>query len=363
MRHELFTSLDELLAPKTLSQVVGCPITSVARLPFARGHSASGSRFFAIETNDSTGPRFVVKQMSPAWDWIMRATADYRCREALVWTTGLLDCLPPEIAHPVVACAQDEAGWAMLMHDVSDALVPLIDPIDGKPISQADHRCFLDALAALHAAFWQEVQVVDPALGFCEPPLFYTAFSPEVGQREADHPNEVVRWVREGWQALWPLLDPAVTDLLSSLFVDPAPLCTALARYPQTLVQGDPRFANLGILRSSPLRAVLIDWHFIGPGTSAADLGWYLSEQFRLPVARETTIAWYHDLLQQRLGSRFDEAWWQPQLGLSFIGLLMRKGWSKGRCATQHPNPAVRAWAREDICWWSNRVREDARWL
>ena len=68
MPHEPFANLDELLSPQTLGELAGSAITSVRQLPFAGGHSASGSRFFAVETNDGHGPRFVVKRVSREWD-------------------------------------------------------------------------------------------------------------------------------------------------------------------------------------------------------------------------------------------------------------------------------------------------------
>src|SRR5688572_33228882 len=115
MQHEPLGSLDDLLAPETLSRLVGSTITSARRLPFTGGHSASGSSFLSVETNDGRGPRFIVKRSSPACDWIVRATADELGREVLVWTSGLLDRLPAEIVHPVIACAHDEGGgWAIL---------------------------------------------------------------------------------------------------------------------------------------------------------------------------------------------------------------------------------------------------------
>jgi hypothetical protein len=96
MPHEPFASLDALLAPETLGELAGSAIDSVRQLPFAGGHSASGSRFFTVETNDGSGPRFVVKRVSREWDWIMRATDDHVGRETLAWTSGLLDQLPPK---------------------------------------------------------------------------------------------------------------------------------------------------------------------------------------------------------------------------------------------------------------------------
>jgi hypothetical protein len=362
MRHEPFTSLDELLLPETLSRLVGSPIISARRLPFVGGDSASGSSFLAIETNGGQGPRFVVKLSSPACDWIVRGTADCHGREVLVWTTGLLDQLPPEITHPVIACARDEEGWAILMHDVSDQLIP--DPLGASPINVADHRRYLDALAALHADFWGRSEIVDPALGYCSPWHRYMVFSPATGEREAAHPNEDICLIREGWPLFLALTAPDVAALLRKLLADPTPLCTAMARYPQTVLHGDPRCANIGIAPSPRPRVVLLDWHFVGPGVPAVDLAWYLASlRSRAPVPNESIISWYRERLAQRLGSRFEEQWWLPQLELSLLGEVVRRGWVLGWLAAHHPNASLREWARQSVGWWSERAREGAQWL
>ena len=362
MRHEPFASLEELLAPGTLSRLVEYPVSSVHRLPFVGGHSASGSSFLGIVTNDGQGPRFVVKLSSPACDWIVRGTADERGREVLVWTTGLLDRLPPEITHPVVACAYDGAGWAILMHDISDDLLP--DPLGETPITEANHWHYLDALAALHATFWEQSEITDPALGYCSPWHRYTVLSEESGWREADHPNEVVRWIREGWNSFWMLVEPDVAALLRQLLADPALLCTAMARYPQTVIHGDPRGANLGITNGFPPRVVLIDWHLVGPGLPGVDLAWYLlSTGGKVNVSRATAISWYRERLALRLGSRFEERWWRPQLELSLLGEMLRSGWKFGWNIEHDPNDSVRTWAREGLAWWSEQAKDGARWL
>jgi Phosphotransferase enzyme family len=362
MHHEPFASLDELLSPETLSRLAGCSIVSVRRLPFVGGSSASGSRFLAIETNDGQGPRFVVKRSSPGYDWIVRGTADCRGREVLVWETGLLDRLPPEISHPVIACARHREGWAILMHDVSDQLLP--DPMGVSPVSEADHLRYLDALAALHADFWGRSEIVDPALGYCRPWHRYTVFSPATGARETAHSNEAIRWIQKGWPSFLALIAPDVAALLSRLLADPTPLCAAMARYPQTVVHGDPRPANLGIVPGPRQRVVLIDWHFVGPGVPAVDLIWYLSTIGpKAPVSNETTIAWYRERLAQRLGSRFEEQWWFPQLELSLLGEMVRRGFGIGWRAAHHPDATLREWARQSVGWWSGRAREGARWL
>jgi hypothetical protein len=106
-RRTPFAGLDDLIAPETLGELAGEPVNSARRLPLTGGHAASGSHLLAIETNGGRGPRFVLKRVSPEWDWIMRATDDHVGREALAWTSGLLG--------QTLRCSQDVA-WAAVRH-------------------------------------------------------------------------------------------------------------------------------------------------------------------------------------------------------------------------------------------------------
>ena len=365
MPHEPFANLDELLAPETLSELTGSAVNSVRQLPFAGGHSASGSRFFAVETNDGHGPRFIVKRVSREWDWIMRATDDRLGREALAWTSGLLDHLPPEVTHPIVAAARDGDGWAILMHDVTNALVPPHDPYIGAPIGETDHACFLDALAALHARFWNEAAGAAPP-GLCSPEDRYRAFSPETGQREGDGVDVYPRIIREGWDLLPTLVDPALANLVAGLADDPGPLTAAQARYPQTIVHGDPRPPNLGrlVTDADAPSVILLDWHFVGPGVPGIDLVWYLyTTGPGRQLSHESLIGGYRERLACRLGSRFGEGWWRPQLELSLLGQMLRCGPDMAWAAVRHESAAVRAWAREALAWWSEQADLGARHL
>lgn len=364
-RHTPFASLENLLCPAVIAELADEPVDTVRRVPFAGGHAASGSRLFAIETNGGAGPRFVLKRVSPEWDWIMRATDDRVGREAAAWTSGLLDRLPPEAGHPIVACAHDGEGWAILMRDVSDALFPPHDPYIGLPISTADDARVLDALAALHARFWDDAYAADPALGFCSAEARYYAFSPEVGRREAGTSDFYPRIIREGWELLPTLIDPGLADLIAGLADDPRQLTAALGRYPQTIVHGDPRPPNLGLLRTpDAAQLLMIDWQLVGPGAPGSDLSWYLycSGPGRTH-ARDAVIAWYRDSLARRLGSRFSESWWRPQMELCLLGQTLRCAQDMAWAAMRHDAEAVRDWARSDLDWWGQRAREAVRWL
>lgn len=52
----------------------------------------------------------VLKRVSPAWDYFMRATDDTHGREAQVWLSGVLDQMPESVGHAPLAVAHDDDG-------------------------------------------------------------------------------------------------------------------------------------------------------------------------------------------------------------------------------------------------------------
>ncbi|MGH9276290.1 MAG: hypothetical protein ACRDZU_16720, partial [Acidimicrobiales bacterium] len=133
------SSVDELIADAS------------ERAPLGGTDGKSGS---VLERVVIDGERFVLKQMHPDVDWTMRGFGDLGCRPVAVWTSGLLDAVPPTIDHAVVGAAAGlgRNGWggALLLRDVSEHLVPEGDDA----LSLEDHRQLLDHLADMSAAFW-----------------------------------------------------------------------------------------------------------------------------------------------------------------------------------------------------------------
>ena len=362
MRPELYSSIDELLSPDVLSTLAGCHISDVRRLPLTMADLYSGCarHFLAIETNGGQGPRFILKRISRAWDWIMRATDDALGRSATIWHHGLLSRLPPEIAHGVVACAVDGTGWAILMHDLSAGLIPDRD----QPLSVEDNARFLDAMAALHTTFWEQPVLADPALGLCSTYHLYTSFSRATGCRELGSPDIAPSTLVEGWDLLPGLVEPDIMELIGALLDDPQPLCAALARYPQTLSHSDLRLGNLGLLPGARTRVILLDWQFASVTPPAVDLAYYLvTNHLSLPISMEAAITHYGERLAQRLGSRFDVGWWQPQLELSLLGGLVHWACFKAWHATHAKNDVVRARERTNLQWFCEQARAGAKWL
>jgi len=362
MQRELLTSVEELISVEFFSALEGRAIAEVRVTPFDSVDSVSGSRLLRVEVNGGQGLRYVLKRISPEWDWIMRATDDHQARAVVSWQTGLLDRLPSNVVHGVIACARDGNGWAILMRDVGAALIPSGDDV----ISVSDNECFLATMAAIHASFWNQPEVVDPALGFCGLRYRYAELSPETGRREAERGRSatIPRLLLEGWGLLETVVDAAVAQVIGHLLEDPQPLCAALLRFPRTVVHGNLKLGNLGLFREERPRVVILDWEVVGPAPPAVDLAWYLAvNSARLPVTKEDAIFFYQRSLAERLGARFDRSWWEPQLELALLGAFLQLSWEKALGAAKGPTEAVRAREWAELAWWSERVRVGAKHL
>ena len=362
----VYESVEEMLSQAVLSELVGQPVTDVVSLPFHSGDGKSGSHFLTVEVGGRQ--HFILKRISRQWDWVMRVTGDHRCRPVVAWQGGLFDRLPEVIVHGTVACAVDGEGWALLMRDFRDVMIP---PGDAK-LTDGENDIFLDSMAALHASFWDKPEAADIADGFCDLRYRYACFSPALMRPEAEGPDAVPQLVLEGWELFPSLVDPAIARLVGGLLQNVQPLADALSRYPHTVVHGDWKLGNLGIIRqaadtdgpSQLPRAVLLDWALTGPAPPASDLAWYLAlNSARLPVSKERCIALYRDSLAHRLDKRFDAQWWPPQLELCLLGAFVQFGWEKALGAIHGETEAVRSRERAELAWWSEQARAGARWL
>lgn len=360
IERQLFPTLDEMLAPESLSQLTGRPARRVHREPFHSVDGLSGGKMWRVLVDEGDGERYILKRISYADDWIMRVSGDHNCRAILSWQTGLLDRLPPELVHEALACARDDDGWAILLRDVGSALIP---PGDDH-VSIADNERLMDGMAALNATFWGEPAAADPSLGFLGLRQRYRIFSDEKIRPEASGSDMIPPIVVAGWDLVRELVEGDVADLLLRLRANPDPLADALGRYPQTVIHGDWKMGNLGIHDEPARRVILLDWAAVGPGTPGVELAWYLSVNCaRLPVSKEATIECYRESLARRLGSRFDEAWWRPQLELGLLGGFLLLVWPKTYNAVHADDPAQRAREQDELTWWSARAREGTKWL
>jgi len=237
-------------------------------------------------------------------------------------------------------------------------------PPDEQRNTEEENSIVLSAMAAMHEAFWDEPASAADTYRLCSFRARYDVLFPHSIRSEPDSGLPIVPYVLEGWDLFPELVEPDVADLVERLHADVSPLCTALARYPRTLLHGDWHHGNLGIIPGSLPRVILLDWTFVSLGPPAADLAEYvLIGVMRLPFTKEATIEQYRRLLAQRLGSCFDDAWWVPQLELALLGEFLRLGWNKAYVAAHGETEAIRERERGEIAWWCEQARRATRWL
>lgn len=298
--------------------------------------AADGKSAVPMERVVIDGASYVVKQISPRFDWISRATGDFGCRALACWRDGILDQLPECIDHTVVGVAYEPETLTttLLMHDVGPYLVPEGD----ERIPLAQHRRFMDHMALLHATFWGTAMTLPTLTPMTSR---YTALSPLTAEVEAaiGAPAEVPAML----EACWSDLDaaaPEAAPIARAIAADPWPLVEALDATPQTFVHADWKMGNIGSHPDG--RTILIDWQWPGTAPPCLDLAWYLAINCdRLPESKEDTIAAYRTSLE-RHGVDTAE-WFDHQLELCLLGAFVQMAWCKTHDA-------------DELAWWTDHA-------
>jgi hypothetical protein len=302
------------------------------RRPFAGEGGRTGATFESAVLRDGTP--VVIKHIRPD-DWLV-LTFGGVSHLYNVWTSGLLERVPPQIDHAMLDVERNGNDWVAVMRDVSDAVLA-----EGRVLTRAENRRVLEAVDALHAEFWGERVDGVPLVEH------YAAMTPKRSQ-VAEHVSPIPGLARRGWELFGDVAPPDVNDAMRVLLDDPTPLARELEKHPQTLIHGDLRLHNMGLTDD---RVVLLDWEIVGSGPPATELAWYLIiSASRIDATREDVIDDYRSIA----GDRFDARAWD----LACIGALLWLGWNKAIDIVENPDEAIREQERRDLDWWIARVRE-----
>ncbi len=352
-KYTLFDSVEEMLAPETLSELLSKPIARVDRQPMNGHLGVAGGQLSYVDTN--TG-RLVLKQMSSASDWIMFASADEQCRAVKLWQYGLLDQLRPHLEHKIIACAHYEAGWAILMRDLTGHVYAW-----DKPMAPHLVPVFLDRLARLHAAFWNDPRLPDQRLGLCDPARLLDQTSLAMAQKHTSLSMGVIpEWVRDGWDVMEELLDRDAFTQLKSLIENPQPLFAALSRYPYTLLHGDYRAENL----AHPDRPVAFDWQAAACSLMTIDLAWFAKQGFvQDAIGHVQAINFYRERLEQYLGRQFGDSDWQAMIDLGYLVDALRSTCFAAYWYKRTDDTNDRPRLEMEVTVRNQQVRDALRWL
>lgn len=302
---------------------------------------SDGKSSSSFERVTIDGRRYFLKRLSPATDWVMRATGDHVHRPYLIWRAGLMDQAPASIDHTVVAMEidgeGDDATCSTLMRDVGDKLVPEGDAI----VRPSQHDGFIDHLAQLSASFWDFTDAVGELTTMGERLRFFQASTVATELAVLDPPGPIVA-ADAGWRAL-PDLSPMLADLAYAVQADPTLLTAPIDQTPRTFLHGDWKMGNLGSHPGG--RTILLDWAYPGAGPACWDLCWYLAvNRARLPEAKEAAIGRFRASLE-RHGIE-TKPWFDRQLDLCIVAMMVTFGWEKA------------LGDEAELRWWEARVAE-----
>jgi hypothetical protein len=280
----------------------------------------SGARIY-LQSNH-VGGSYVLKVTSARTDWIMRATSDHRCREAILANTACVR--DAQVNSPAIGAACDGGVHSILMHDISSYLLPN-ELLTGDQLTS-----ILLGISRLHS-----LAPLDEAdVPWCSIKDRLTLFKPDpdklAGFRIA---SDILR----GWELFFEHAPESVGDLVRSLFDDMDPLEYALGRLPRCLLHGDLKLDNIGIRPDGTLS--LIDWSMPMIAPAAVELGWFLAmNSHTLPVSLDETLAAYtcYSDMDERQRDRHESA-------TVLCGLLLR-GWRKGLDAGSGNSAELRWW-------------------
>ena len=336
-RHWLYTARPHTAPPAPPSEPIEDlfgGLGAVAERTTLQSSGWSGNRIDRLVLED--GRALIAKRIVPGSDWLGRATHDPG-REALLFTGGVFDRMPAAIDPAVVAAEPEDGAWWVVMRDVS---ADLLDA--STPLSREQNRFVLRSAAAMWERFWDEDV---PYLSSQRDRL--AAATLEVAERERGGVDLLPKQFEAAWEAFGEAVDSDVAREISELVRDPGPLANALDARGTTLIHGDLRDENIGLLDSS---LVLLDFGLATRGNPALELAWYMCHDvWRTQAGHDQVV----DDFRRALGERDDPL----ALELGLISGLVQYGWIFGHSAVVHPDPAEREWARDELRWWVPRVR------
>jgi hypothetical protein len=304
----------------------------------------SGASLTLLRRDD--GARFVLKRDSLARDWIAQATDDGPVlREA--WFAAYGPTLPPPVRAPYLGVGVEGDEVGLLMPDLTDVLFDWDTPISIDAIDRV-----LGGLATLHANPWPETLRVEaaPWCGLAERVTLICRGSLE---RPGPARNAVGDRILPGWDAFDWRAPEAAREVIASLGADPAPLLTALAALPSTLLHGDLKLANVGIEPDGTID--LVDWQMVTVAPVAVELGWFLvSNVASLPLSPEDVLARYHAAMATQGPAAIGD--WDAQVDAAMLVGLLLRGWRKGADAEAGLTLASGVSAADDLAWWCDRV-------
>ncbi|MFF0271435.1 hypothetical protein [Kribbella sp. NPDC004536] len=309
--------------------------TAVERTTMSGHVGKSGATLERLVLAD--GRRVVVKRSSPGTDLLMALTGDSFGREYLMWSSGVLDLLPPSVGHAIVDGWQEGDVTVVVMRDLGDGVLTWEDRL-----SREQCRTLFGSVGSMYDGFLGRVPANLTPL-----PALVGLFTPDRVRPYVGGENPLPELVLRGWELFPTLVPNDVAEPVLRLLDRPAPLGDALLARPCTLVHGDLATVNLAFEKEG---VTLLDWGMPAAAPAALDLARFLAGCASVVDAtREELIEDFRELVP----AGRDE----PALRLALLAGLVWLGWNKALDAAEHEDPVIRTRERADLGWWVDEAR------
>ena len=360
-------------SPELLRALGVDPATVEAAQPMRGG--LSGARLTRLTLRHETGggaayySSRVIKALPPRSGWLGVAASDTQVREVRLWLQRLLQTLPAQVETPIRAATIQGPSdapqmGALLLRDVRGWLLehPVRTPPGHLPAIVA---ALVDGMAHLHARYWQDTHLDDPALGLMPLDAALLLLAPQAidAARASGDTSFYLPLAQAGWDAFFRLARPGDAETLRTVLREPDRWLARIAALPKTLVHGDIWGPNLGRLpptRSAPRkgrRLLLLDWALAIDGPATFDPLWLCGTWHALDPVH--ILAIYRARLQRHLAARgrtLSLVTWQSLADAGYLRTALTCGEALGRTAAEAPRGAGRRTVEARVRWWAHRA-------
>ena len=347
---------------------LGVEAADITRVEAMAG-GLSGGRVYRLWLRGSRGPKGeytrVLKYAEPLEGWLGDTSGDMCIREAQLFASGILDDLPRDIVTPTLAVAfgrprQQPTGAALLMRDVRRYL--LCQPYGTPPGTiPADAVALVDRLARMHARYWNDPRLDDPALGLMSPEraLLVTGPLGVAARLAAGDALPYLPIAAESWETFLALAGESATERFQAIMAEPGRIVRAIEKLPRTLAHGDVWGPNLGWLPAvhGGRRLLLLDWALALAGPATYDPLWLASTWLAIDPTR--VLAAYRARLTHSLRMRrhsLDSVTWLALADAGYLRTMLTCGEAMARTALAAPVGVARQMALARLQWWIARA-------
>ena len=280
----------------------------------------SGAQIF--KQDNPEGLSYILKVTAVHTDWIMQATSDHKCREAVLANTSCVR--HDQIGSPAIGSVQDGSVFSILMHDISEYL------LSNEQLTNRQLKIILHGMSRLHSIAPPNKSDVP----WCTIEDRLTLFMPN--PEKLAH-FRIANDILKGWELFFDYAPKNIGDLVRSLFDDMDPMKRALGQLPNSLLHGDLKIDNIGICPHGTI--FLIDWSMPMIAPVAVELGWFLAMNSRvLPISLDEALMEYasYSGIDRRLRDRHQS--------LAILCGLLLRGWRKALDAESGESSEFRWW-------------------